>query len=157
MRIENSKTQDSAKIVEIISRSIKELCFDDHQNDPDILNRWLQNKTTDTVEQWINANNNYCVSAFDDTGELAGFCMIAYDGEIYLLYVSPDKKGSGAGRALLQRMEDFALSQGVTQINLDSTNSALNFYKHHGYQNQGTCDARLDGMSCNRMFKKLSN
>jgi len=75
--------------------------------------------------------------------------------ELLLLYVKPDQKGAGAGKALLRSMEAVAITQGFDRMNLDSTNAALAFYQHHGFKRSGECGVRSDGLSCNRLSKEL--
>ena len=64
----------SAKMLllrEVIRRSISELCEADHRNDPEILRRWLANKTPEIVGSWIIKPGNSVLVAVDDDSILA--------------------------------------------------------------------------------------
>ena len=153
MKMRESEAVDSSKVAEVICRSIKALCFEDHKNNSEILNRWLDNKNAETIEGWIAASSCYCVTALNDYGEVVGFAMLSREGELKLLYVSPDETGTGLGQAMLANIEHCAKSWGLSHISLDSTDSALNFYKHHGYKYSSSCKTRTDGLNCNGMVK----
>jgi len=53
MEIRDTTMDDAAQACEVLRRSISELCFADHRNDPAILDRWLANKTPENVAAWI--------------------------------------------------------------------------------------------------------
>jgi len=58
---------------------------------------------------------------------------------IFLLYVLPEHRRRGLGKALMRYVEDWALSQGARQIGLqvfESNQPALNLYQQLGYQTQ---------------------
>lgn len=58
---------------------------------------------------------------------------------IFLLYVKPEHRRRGVGRALMRYVENWALSRGDRQIGLQvfqSNTTALNLYHQLGYQNQ---------------------
>src|SRR4030081_887953 len=47
MKVRDAGPEDAAAACQVILRSIAELCVADHRNDPEILGRWLSNKTPD--------------------------------------------------------------------------------------------------------------
>ncbi len=49
MQIRVARADDAAEICVILQRSITELCAADHKNDPQILSRWIANKTPDNL------------------------------------------------------------------------------------------------------------
>lgn len=154
--IRKSLVSDSTMVAEVIRRSVTELCVADHHNESDILESWLANKTPESAEEWISAINSFCVTALAESNEIVGFGMLSREGEINLLYVSPDQIGTGAGRDLLSEIERHAMALGLEKIFLDSTDSAMNFYENHGYTHNGSCDSRSDGLNCNRMSKNIA-
>ena len=83
---------------EVIRRSISELCEADHRNDPEILRRWLANKTPEIVGSWIIKPGNSVLVAVDDDSILA-VGSVTDAGEITLNYVSPDARFRGVSRA----------------------------------------------------------
>nr|WP_242055162.1 GNAT family N-acetyltransferase [Nostoc flagelliforme] len=58
---------------------------------------------------------------------------------IFILYVVPEHRRRGIGRALMQYVENWAIQRGDRQIGLQvfqSNKPALNLYNHLGYQTQ---------------------
>jgi hypothetical protein len=47
MEIRDAVAEDAPAACQVIRRSIVELCVADHRNDPEVLARWLSNKTPD--------------------------------------------------------------------------------------------------------------
>lgn len=139
----------------MLRRSIVELCRADHRGRPDVLERWLANKTPEEVSAWIANADSYCASAVADGGEVCGFGMLAAAGEILLLYVSPEHVGRGVGRDLLRALEERAVDRGLGEIRLDSSLTARGFYARHGYVDAESCGGRTDGLFCHAMRKTL--
>lgn len=58
-------------------------------------------------------------------------------GEIKRLYVRPGHRGQGIAEALLKALEEYAAQHGYIELYLDSKDdleSAIRFYRRHGYQ-----------------------
>ena len=58
-------------------------------------------------------------------------------GEIRRMYVVPDHRGKGIGRAILVALEDHARSLGYERIRLETGNmapEAIRLYESHGYE-----------------------
>lgn len=154
--IQKSLLADSTMVAEVICRSVTELCVADHHNESEILDSWLANKTSESAEEWISSIDSFCLTALAESKEIVGFGMLSREGEIKLLYVSPNQIGTGVGRDMLSEIERHAMALGLENIFLDSTDSAMKFYEYLGYTHNGSCDPRSDGLNCNRMSKKLA-
>jgi ribosomal protein S18 acetylase RimI-like enzyme len=80
---------------------------------------------------------------------------------VFNLAVDPGARGTGLGRQLLTMAEHLAVAQGCAEVHLDveSTNSAVGFYKRQGYE--ATVETRVPaiaGVSSHyRMVKKLGS
>ena len=85
-------------------RSIAELCAADHSDDPEILARWLSNKTPENVCTWI-ARQDATMLVAVKSDAIVAVGMVTDAGEILLNYVSPDARFSGVSRALLKALE----------------------------------------------------
>ena len=71
---------------------------------------------------------------------IVGFCR-GDSAEVDILWVTPDYRGTGLGRALLKRVEDLARAHGARRLILDTfTFQAPRFYEALGYH----CYARLE-------------
>ncbi len=120
----------------VLRRSIAELCQADHQGDPETLRRWLANKTPEHVRAWIADPGNYLVVAVDEGGVL-GVASMQATGRIGLNYVSPDARFRGVSTALVAALEKQARTLGLQCCALESTRTALAFYRAMGYTEDG--------------------
>lgn len=80
------------------------------------------------------------VCARGEEGEIAGFCGV-HDGNIEMLFIAPEARGSGVGRQLV----DHAIHcLGATRVDVNEQNAqALGFYQHLGFGVTGR--SPLDG------------
>jgi GNAT superfamily N-acetyltransferase len=127
---------DAAAALDVVRRSIVELCVADHRNDADTLAQWLSNKTVEQFLRWIASDRHHCVVAEDDSG-ICGVGLIEDDGEIQLCYVRPGAQNRGHGEAMLERLEAQARGWGLARTRLRSTGPAQGFYERHGYRSTG--------------------
>lgn len=56
------------------------------------------------------------------------------DGEIFAVFVHPDRQGRGLGKALMERLEEDARTAGVTESLLSVSLSSKRFYEGLGYE-----------------------
>jgi GNAT superfamily N-acetyltransferase len=154
MNIRDATIEDAAAACHVLRRSISELCTADHGNDPEILRRWLANKTPEIVASWIAQPNNSLLLAVE--GEtILGVASVTDAGEITLNYVSPDARFRGVSRALLRDLEARARERGNTRCHLVSTETARRFYKASGYLEDGVPEGRFGTSSSYPMSKPL--
>ncbi len=52
------------------------------------------------------------------------------------LYVSPDARGRGAGRALIEAVEERCRSRGVSYVEVQTDDEAAPFYEACGYESE---------------------
>lgn len=124
--------RDAEAAVEVLRRSITELCFADHQGDAATLEGWLANKTPRHFRNWLSREGQYTVIAARDS-TVCGVGMLAADGGVRLCYVHPEHTRLGVGRALVMALETEAKARGLTRLHLDSTLSAQAFYEALGF------------------------
>lgn len=153
MEIRLAGPQDATALCEVVRRSITELCIADHKNDPEILSRWLENKTPENVIQWLANPDATILVAIELDAVLAAGC-VTRAGEIVLNYVSPDARFRGVSRALLHALEETAQRNGNSVCRLDSTMTALRFYGGAGYVQAGE-PIRKFGLEGYPMMKPL--
>ena len=73
---------------------------------------------------------------YEDNGEIFG--TIGVEGDrVYNFFVAPDRQGGGIGRALLEFVEEQARRDGVRKLSVDSSLTAVGFYKRMGYTRTG--------------------
>ena len=104
IEVRDAVREDAPAACEVIRRSISELCEADHRNDPEILRRWLANKTPEIVASWIVQPGNSVLVAVEDASTLA-VGSVTDTGEITLNYVSPDARFRGVSRAMLTALK----------------------------------------------------
>jgi GNAT superfamily N-acetyltransferase len=134
--------------------SIAELCVPDHRNDPDILRRWLGNKTPEHFEAWLIDRGISLLVAVED-GAIIAVGSIRNDGEILLNYVAPAARFRGASTALLKALERRAAERGNSQCKLVSTETAHRFYRARGYTDIGTSESMFGTSACYLMSKAI--
>ena len=76
-------------------------------------------------------------------GAVVGFASIK-GTVLFGLYVDP-AKGRGAGRLLLEAVEDEVRRQGATVLSLQATLNAVPFYRKHGFMRQDRSTVRRGG------------
>jgi GNAT superfamily N-acetyltransferase len=153
MRVRDAVLEDAAAACRIIRRSITELCLADHRNDPEVLGRWLSNKTPEIFRSWIGADNFLLVAVEGDNILAVG--AVTDTGEITLNYVSPDARFRGVSGALLDVLEDRAIEHGNELCTLKSTETARRFYLERGYSEDGPADGKFGTASGYPMSKRL--
>ena len=155
MQIREAQIEDAVEACQILRRSIVELCRTDHEDDPGVLEKWLDNKTPDNVRAWIDHPESYVFVATEDT-TILGVGAVTSFGEITLNYVSPDARFRGISKALLKKLEAKALELGNRVCTLTSTETARRFYFSAGYEERGSPSAGIGTGSSYRMERQLS-
>ena len=134
--IRKATAQEAESACAVLVRSIKEICAPYYDNDEEILDQWLENKTPANVRRWIESDRSYCVMAINAEGQVLGFASIS-GAEIMLNYVLPEVLHRGIGKRMLQALEAHAVVSGVDHIRLVSSIPAKAFYEWNGYVSNG--------------------
>ncbi len=153
MMIRDALPEDAAAACEVMRRSIAELCAPDHRNDPEILRRWLSNKTPEIFKSWIRPDNVLLVAV--EGASIVAVGCVTDAGEITLNYVSPDARFRGVSTAMLDALERRARERGNGRCKLNSTEAALRFYLARGYSQDGPGDRKFGTNSAYPMSKEL--
>ena len=154
MNIRDAAKADAADACAVLLASISELCVADHHNDPEILGRWLANKTPENVVAWTADPGTSLLLAVEDDVVLA-VGSVRNDGEITMNYVAPAARFRGASSALLKALEMRARERGNTTCRLLSTETAHRFYLARGYVVVGTPQRKFGTASSYAMSKKI--
>jgi GNAT superfamily N-acetyltransferase len=134
IEIRVARATDAEAASEVLRRSIRELCADDHRGDAATLAAWLFNKTPDNLRRWIASAH---VVVADGGGALCGVAAIQPTGEISLNYVAPEARFRGISKALVAALEAWAVERGLARCTLRSTATARRFYASAGYRDTG--------------------
>lgn len=154
LAIRDAVHQDADAGVQVMRRSIAELCVADHGNDPIVLGRWLANKTPEIFREWIGQPGNSLLVAHE-WEQILAVGSVTDAGQITLNYVSPDARFRGVSKALLAALELRALERGCTSCALNSTETARRFYLSTGYVEVGKPVGNFGTSSGYPMAKRL--
>jgi len=127
---------DAQQALDVVRRSISDLCNADHRQDGPTLERWLRNKTPEHFKNWCSDPDSRLVVAELDSA-IVGVSTLHHSGKIHLCYVRPDCVRLGVGRALLHALEAHARAWGITTLTLESTLTARSFYECYGFTPAG--------------------
>lgn len=134
--IARAEEQHAEEACSVLRRSICEVCAADYNNDAAVLDEWSSNKTVENVTSWIASPETHALVALKHN-RVVGVGVASLAGEILLLYVIPEHLLKGAGRMLLQSIEDTLASSGVTVSTTVSSITAKAFYERNGYIENG--------------------
>jgi GNAT superfamily N-acetyltransferase len=134
MQVRPAHIADAEGAIDIVRRSIRELCELDHHGDPGTLSMWLANKTADNMRRWI-ATDTVLVAVEGE--RIAGVAAVRADGQVLLNYVAPEARFQGASKCLMRGIEAWASGRGLPWLTLDSTVTALRFYLSAGWTMTG--------------------
>lgn len=134
--VRQAEPKDAEAAVEVLRRSITELCTADHHGDADTVANWLANKTPQNFRSWLANDENFCVVA-ETNNHILGVGLLHRSGEIRLCYLTPGSQRQGIGKAVYLALEEKAKAWGLCKLNLESTVSARTFYESVGYQPAG--------------------
>jgi GNAT superfamily N-acetyltransferase len=156
MIIRDATPADAVNACEAIRASITELCIADHNQNPEILGRWLASKTPDNVAAWVAAPGSSLLVAVENDAVLA-VGGVKDDGEITLNYVAPKARFRGVSTALLKTLEARAVERGAIEITLLSTETARRFYLARGYRDVGPSLGKFGTAASYPMTKMLGS
>ena len=78
--------------------------------------------------------------AEDETGRISGSVMVGHDGHrgwLYYVASTPDSRGSGIGRQMVQAAEEWLRQRGVVKAQLlvrETNTKVISFYEHLGFE-----------------------
>lgn len=152
--IRPAEQRDADAAIDVVRRSISQLCVADHQNDEKTLATWLANKTPQNFLSWLSNVDNFCVVA-ESNNRLLGLGVLHRRGEILLFYLAPGEQRQGIGKMIHAALEEKADQWGLTSLHLDSTALACPFYEAMGYRPTGPAITRSGVLQCFPYAKQL--
>jgi GNAT superfamily N-acetyltransferase len=155
VEIRPARPKEAEAVCDVLRRSITELCLADHGGDAAALEDWLANKTPENVRTWIGRPRQRLLVAVLD-GRIAGCACATESGAVVLNYVLPDFRFRGVSKALLAALEDYLAEAGNTASVLNSTATAVRFYREAGYVEAGPHGIPQGEDGERRMHKVLS-
>jgi GNAT superfamily N-acetyltransferase len=154
MSVRPAQAKDAEAAIDVVRRSIDQLCTADHRNDDNTLAIWLANKTAENFLGWLANVDNYCVVAESDS-RLLGVGVVHRRGEILLFYLAPGAQRQGIGKMIHVALEEKARHWELASLHLDSTALACPFYEALGYRSIGPAISRFGVLRCFPYAKQL--
>lgn len=145
--------KDAEAAIQVLHRSINELCTLDHKGDDATIAKWLANKTPQDFLAWLESADNYCVVAERDH-HIVGVGMAHRSGEIRLCYLAPGVQRQGVGKAICAALERKAREWGLANLRLQSTAAARPFYESIGFSKCGATPIPGFGISSCYPYEK---
>lgn len=147
IKIRAAEQSDATVAVDVVRRSIQQLCVADHQGDPSTIAMWLANKTPENFLLWLANPDNFCVVA-ESGDRLSGVGLLHRSGEIRLFYLAPGAQRQGIGRMIHAELEVTARRWELSSLHLHSTAMARPFYEALGYHSTGAASLRFGVLEC---------
>jgi len=147
IKVRPAEQRDAAAAVDVVRRSIQQLCIADHRDDPATIATWLANKTPDNFALWLANADNFCVVA-ESSARLSGVGLLHRSGEIRLFYQPPNSQRRGIGTMIHVELEAAARRWGLSSLHLCSTAGACPFYEAIGYHSTGAAVSRFGVLRC---------
>ncbi len=142
INVRKGRDVDGPEAIDVVRRSISELCTSDHEGDARELADWLSNKTEAAWAVWL-TRSDAAVFVAEKTNEIVGVGMIDHHGEVLLNYVRSDARFTGVSNAILEALEGVAIAEGIRECFLESTKTAKKFYEHRGYKSASETSLKL--------------
>jgi GNAT superfamily N-acetyltransferase len=152
MKVRPAQIVDADDAIDVVRRSIQQLCKLDHKDDPATLSMWLSNKTADNMRRWIDTHAVFV--AID--ARIIGVAAVKADGVVLLNYVAPEARFKGASKSLMHEIEIWASSRGIACLALESTVTALRFYQSNGWTRAGSPQPGFGVTIRNPMHKSIA-
>ena len=155
LRILTPSPIEAAQAAEMWRQSIERLCLRDHRNDRAIVAAWTANKTTEGLAAaFAEPGLSWRIARTPQDG-VVGIGLLGPDETVRAVYVHPDHVGRGVGSLLLRALEEIARAAGRRLLRLESTATAHDFYRRHGFRDVGPA-VEWNGMRAQPMEKPIT-
>jgi putative acetyltransferase len=148
---------DAPAILRVHVDSIRRVCSADYTSEQ--IEAWVRPKKLERYTRALERGDSMFVAVAGAGADerIIGFSSAQGD-EVTGVYVAPDWLGRGAGRALLAALESDARARGITTMHLNSSLTAIRFYRAQGWQIVQNSTYRLSDsveIACAKMSKAL--
>jgi GNAT superfamily N-acetyltransferase len=156
LRLRRPTAADAEPLVELWTRSIRELCRLDHRGRESVLREWCGQKTPAVLAAaLVDPEMFWLVATRPDGDGLVGLGLLGARGLVHAIYVHPDFARRGVGSALLRALEREARRRGLSDLTLESTATGHPFYRSRGFVDDGPKVVRFGGVAAQPMRKRL--
>jgi putative acetyltransferase len=131
---------DAEALCALHKASVRSLCAGAYTAEE--IEAWLSEREPQGFRRAMTDGGETMLVAERD-GAVAGFASIKHS-MLFGLYVDP-VQGRGAGRLLLDAVEDLVRRRGAAVLSLQATLNAVPFYRKHGFMRQDRSVVRRGG------------
>ena len=125
------KQNDVTEIIDVHRQSIYGLCKDCYSESQMAV--WTSLFNHKIFNEGLKDSNNIGIVAVDND-KIIGYGFINLrDKEVKGMYLIPEFTKKGIGKFILSKLELIAREHGITELFLDSTLNAVNFYENCAY------------------------
>jgi len=145
--IRRARREDAWQIWDAHMRSIREVCSHDHT--PDEISVWGNRPYNE--EQRVRGIENDFIWVVELNGKVEGYTHFhrkkdnPNEGFLWALYLSPAAIGKGFGRQMMEEVFKTAKEHSLHSIDLESTITAHEFYRHFGFVDTGPMHTKTSG------------
>ena len=149
MIIRKANVNDAQAIMELHEHSVLELCRNDYS--PDQLQGWVKASTLEKYQLRLEKHRSY-IAELD--GKVIGYVRWFPEiKELCSIFVHPEHIRQGLATELMDIAEQDAISQGINELWLDASLTAVPFYQALGWR---FVERKTHGpLECVRMTKQL--
>jgi len=147
---------DRDAVISIHKQSIYGICKDCYTERE--MKAWTARLTPELFDEGMKDENNIGVVAIDGSAVIANGFFSVKEQELRALYVLPHYTNKGAGRLIMERLEETAREKRLKKLALQSTLNAVSFYRSLGYREIKTERHAVSedvSVTCVRMEKEL--
>lgn len=138
--VRSAVPKDAEAIHRAHMKSIQEICYKDHS--PQEILVWGHRPYRE--DQRVGSIKNDIVWVVEDSGSIEGYGQLRVfekdglkRGHIFGLYLTPTVVGKSLGKAIIDLMMEEIKAAKVTQVSLEATITAQNFYRKAGFVDSG--------------------
>jgi len=145
---------DAPTLAEIFRASIEELTSDEYSESQ--RDAWAE--AADDMDAFAGKLGRDLTLIATLEGSPVGFASLKDNIKIDLLYVHPAAAGQGAGAMLCDALEKLAGARGATQLSVDASDNATEFFRKRGYvaQQRNTVSRGDEWLANTTMQKALA-
>ena len=116
---------------------------------PEYLEHLVRTHSADVLLQRAEAGHMYVICDGDrivGTGTVAPFWGSETESILLTIFILPDWQGRGLGRRLIETLEQDEYGRRARRIEIPASLTAVNFYRHLGYDYKNGVTAPEDGL-----------
>ena len=130
MNVRPYKPEDTAALARLFTETVHSVNAADYSREQ--LAAWAPDPPD--IEHWRRRLGERLVFVAERDSEIIGFATFEPDGHLDYIYAHRRFQRQGVASALFQRMEQEAISRGVTRIFAEASMTARPFFERVGFQ-----------------------